>query len=277
MSSLKKKTEQLRLYIDGSKVDKQNSYKDKINLLYFEGENFGDVLSPVIVDWMLKQKGLSLESPTKKHYAFLSSLGSILFYKPYLKKTMWGSGSFDRNPYTKLNKFFAKVDIRCLRGPLTEKHFLKAGVIKKPLGVYGDPGILMPLVYPCNVEKKYEFSVIPHWKEKIDTKYHLISMKTRDWKKTIEEICASKLVISSSLHGIIIAEAYGVPAIWLHNDESDQGEFKYFDYYLSTGRRNPIKVASIEEGLALKEVAIPDLSNLKSNLLESFPYDLWKI
>ncbi|MCQ2801552.1 MAG: polysaccharide pyruvyl transferase family protein [Bacilli bacterium] len=274
--SFNDKINQLKLYINGSKIDKKEAFKNKINILYFEGENFGDVLSPIIIEYMLKQKGLDLESETKKKYQFLSALGSLLYYKPYLKKTMWGTGSFNRNPYTKKNKCFAKLDIRCLRGPLTEKHLLKSGVLMKPIGIYGDPGLLMPLIYSSAKEKKYDVSIIPHWKENLNTEHHIISMKTKDWKKTIDEICASKLVISSSLHGIIIAEAYGVPAIWLHNDESDQEEHKYYDYYYSTGRNNPPLVSSIEEGLKLTVPSIPKLDNIVENLLKSFPYDLWK-
>ena len=95
-------------------------------------------------------------------------------------------------------------------------------------------------------------------------------------QKVIDEITESNLVISSSLHGIIIAEAYGVPAIWLHNNECSQDAFKFLDYYYSMGRK-PIKASSIEEALLMKNDYVPDFSDLQHNLIESFPYDLWKI
>ncbi|WP_346793949.1 polysaccharide pyruvyl transferase family protein, partial [Klebsiella pneumoniae] len=50
-----------------------------------------------------------------------------------------------------------------------------------------------------------------------------------------KEIVNSKFVISGSLHGIIIAEAYGIPAIFLDNN-SGESRFKYDDYYFGSGR-----------------------------------------
>ena len=46
--------------------------------------------------------------------------------------------------------------------------------------------------------------------------HHYIDVKTSDYRKFITEICQSKLIISSSLHGIILAESYGIPAIFLN-------------------------------------------------------------
>lgn len=42
-------------------------------------------------------------------------------------------------------------------------------------------------------------------------------------------------VYSSSLHGIILAEAYGVPAVMFRSYDKSV-DFKYLDYYASTGR-----------------------------------------
>lgn len=95
-----------------------------------------------------------------------------------------------------------------------------------------------------------------------------------DWRVFIDEIIKGKLVISSSLHGIILAEAYGVPAILLY--EKDMNLFKYKDYYHSTGRYDFPIAKSIEEALTMKPAPIPDMSVLQKNLLESFPADLWK-
>ena len=94
-------------------------------------------------------------------------------------------------------------------------------------------------------------------------------------KKTIDEIYNSKLIISSTLHGIILAEAYGVPAIMLNKIEKND-RFKYDDYYHSTGRYNYPVCSTIEEALQMPVPEVPDLSQLQQNLLESFPTDLWK-
>lgn len=263
-------------YINQYLFSKYKFNKKTINLCYFDGENFGDVLSPIILDYMLNLKGLNKNSKTRKNYTFMSGLGSVITDKRFIKKTVWGSGSFGKNPYPGLTRHFARLDIRSLRGPLSEKLLIESKILKKPVNCYGDPGVLMPLIYKkSDVTKKYKVSVIPHYKDKIDSNFHVINLLTKDWKHVIDEIVESELVISSSLHGIIIAEAYGVPAIWLHNEHSNQKTFKYFDYYASTGRDDPICVSSIEEGLNAKTPEVPNLDKIIKQLLDSFPYDLW--
>lgn len=64
------------------------------------------------------------------------------------------------------------------------------------------------------------------------------------------EIVNSQFVISSSLHGVIIAEVYGIPAVLLVN-KSDEAWFKYDDYYLGTGREVYLTAQTVEEALSL--------------------------
>lgn len=55
--------------------------------------------------------------------------------------------------------------------------------------------------------------------------------------KVIDAIACCEVVISTSLHGIIVAEAYGVPAVWaIAGDRVLGGEFKFRDYYEGTNR-----------------------------------------
>jgi hypothetical protein len=55
--------------------------------------------------------------------------------------------------------------------------------------------------------------------------------------KFVEEIHTCELILSSSLHGIILADSYNIPAY--HTILSNNvigGEFKFRDYYASVGR-----------------------------------------
>ena len=86
----------------------------------------------------------------------------------------------------------------------------------------------------------------------------------------VEKILKAKLVISGSLHGIVVAEAFGIPARLL-KITSKEPIFKYQDYYWGTGRKK-FKIAySLEEALKMggEQKPIIDLKKL----LESFPYD----
>ena len=54
----------------------------------------------------------------------------------------------------------------------------------------------------------------------------------QDYKTFVDQILECDEIISSSLHGIIIAEAYGIKTKWImYSDKIEGGEFKYQDYF----------------------------------------------
>ena len=245
--------------------------------------NLGDSLGKVIVTFLLDQKGIDIDAhiPRKKH---LFTVGSNIIGGEYLQHyqnaTIWGSGLLmeptgSMRLLQRLSR--RKLDIRAVRGPKTMKALERMG-FRCP-AVFGDPAILMPLLFHPNVEKKRKFTVIPQFyheckfrEEHPDT--YCISMNTDDYQSVISEILASEIIYTSSLHGIILAEAYGVPAVFFRGLGKDI-DFKYLDYYYSTGRKN-IKIAtSYEEAMQMEPLPLPDLSKMQQGLLDTFPYDLW--
>lgn len=145
--------------------------------------------------------------------------------------------------------------------------------------IYGDPAILMPLFYQPQVVKKRKYVIVPHYNEW--QKYHkddnYLSTFTRDYKAFIDSICSAEVVVSSSLHGIILAEAYGIPAIMIENSSGNGNIFKYKDYYFSTGREKFIIAKTLEEALNSphNEPDRKHFAQMQNRLLEVFPVDLW--
>ena len=90
-------------------------------------------------------------------------------------------------------------------------------------------------------------------------------------ESVIGSIAQANLVISSSLHGIVIAESYGVPARRLVS--AVEPDLKYHDYYRGTGRPHHRAAESIEEAIALGGEDSPVWS--PAPLLDAFPFDLW--
>ncbi len=244
--------------------------------------NLGDYLGLVVTNWMLQRKGLSLDDyvEKKKHLLTIGS-GAV---KSYQNMTIWGTGVERELPQAMRRFFqkswFRKLDIRAVRGPLSHEYLTRLG--HKCPEVYGDPAILMPLIYNRNgigENKMYDISIIPQLvtEKKIREKYpdaHIISMNTDDYQRVIDQIVQSKLIISSSLHGVILADAYGVPSVW-YRGVGKSIDFKYQDYYASTGRYVAIVPTTIEEAMKCVPMPIPDLRQLQDGLLSSFPYDLW--
>ena len=277
--NVKAKDHRVNLHVSNMKQNGHVSANDDSRSPY----NLGDYLGLVVTNWMLERKGLLLDDyvEKKKHLLTVGS-GAV---KSYQNMTVWGSGVERELPQLFRRFFerswFRKLDIRAVRGPLSRDYLLKLG--HKCPEIYGDPAILMPLIYPgkpvCERVKSYDVSIIPQLvtEKVIREKYsdtHIISMNTDDYKNVIDQIIQSKLIISSSLHGIILADAYGVPSVWYRGLRKDV-DFKYLDYYASTGRTPDHISTSIEEALKCEPMPLPDLMSLQEGLMKSFPYDLW--
>lgn len=242
--------------------------------------NLGDDLSPIIVSYFLSKKGLSLDTEIKdtKH---LYAVGSVISMG-YQNATIWGSGFL--LDLTWIRRIFhhyplRRLDIRAVRGPLDRDLLLKLG--HNCPEVYGDPGMLLPYLYsPKDIEKKKDYIVIPHFSKEKEyrAKYgddNIVSMITDDYRSVVDKIIESRKVISSSLHGIIIAEAYGVPTVFLH-DRKGNRDFKYDDYYASTLRENYKSAENVEEAIQMSPMDLPsNLKQLQEGLIATFPYDLW--
>lgn len=71
----------------------------------------------------------------------------------------------------------------------------------------------------------------------------------KDWHDFIDQICSCEIILSSSLHGIIIADAYQIPNIWitLTHQEHPDDNFKFKDYFLSVGKiiERPLSITEL--------------------------------
>lgn len=251
---------------------------NQVNLEWWKRrDNLGDCLAIPIFEYMLKYYGINGDAKVHgtKH---LMTVGSIIGSGEF-DTTVWGSGIHRMNNIKRLaeQRDFRKYDIRAVRGPVT-RWFLTQNGYACP-EIYGDPAVIMKEIYrPNSFEKKYDISYIQHIDRKKDVEnkdIHLIDIRTTDYKRFIEEICSSKRIISSSLHGIILAETYGVPAVFF-NDDMDREIVKYYDWYWATGRRDVRIAGSLEEALLLEPMELPELDAMRQRLKEVFPVDLWE-
>ena len=259
--------------------DKKAS-ENEVNLDRFfpeEGENCGDFLSEVCVKYLLEKEKKSNNS--NKDFCHLYAIGSIL-QMGYQDACIWGTGfAFELdNLRSKLHSSkVRKLDVRAVRGPKTRSQLLSLG--HECPEIYGDPAIIMPLIYTPQTDKTQEYIIIPHFSmfEQTREKYPevcVINMDTADYKYVIDKICSAKKVITSSLHGIILAETYGVPAVY-YSDRPERFQYKYEDWYESTNRK--IDAAkSVEEAVNKQPPVLPELDEMRKNLIKAFPYDLWK-
>ena len=174
-------------------------------------------------------------------------------------------------------KDWRRLDIRAVRGPLTAQVLREHGYVCPQ--IYGDPAVLLPLLYPVRHPARNCGALrIEHYtkktkKEEKDTKS--LSVRTGDWRTFLDKLSGAEVVYSSSLHGIILAESYGIPAVFVR--EGMEAELmKYYDWYFATGRYDVRSAADFAEAARMTPMEVPKLGRMQQALLESFPYDLWR-
>lgn len=234
--------------------------------LYYmnEFENFGDTLSRVVVEHIAGRQTVHAVGRGK-----LVAIGSVL-HATRDADIVWGTGVHPNF----LNFTIPKsVDVRAVRGPISRTYLLDQGIACPT--VFGDPAILLPEVYSPKERGGGGVLFIPHVRDEglqLGAGFRAVELGG-PWQGIVDEICRSDYVVSTALHGIIVAEAYGIPACWLRVS-GHQGVVKYLDYFASSGRSfDPVR--SIPEALEIREeIATPDLSILAAELKASFPVEL---
>lgn len=153
---------------------------------------------------------------------------------------VWGSGMIARR---KLFKAPPKR-IHSVRGKLTRRILEKNGV--KCPDVYGDVSMLYRNFYSPNIKTQEKIGIIPHYVDqtnpllstlaKIDN-VRILDINT-ETNVFIDDVLACSKVLSSSLHGLIVCDMYGVPNRRVRFSDKIIGKnFKYFDYFSSVKRR----------------------------------------
>ena len=92
-----------------------------------------------------------------------------------------------------------------------------------------------------------------------------------NWQTVINEIRSSSFVVASSLHGIVLSDAFQVPCRPLFS--MFEAPFKFEDYFLATGRDQVDYARSVKEALELGPVA-PARIDLEP-LIDAFPSDIF--
>lgn len=212
-----------------------------MKVYYWKGKrNFGDLLSSLLIKRFTR---LSTEWSTIIDSDMIM-VGSILDQVPTnYKGIIVGAGKLHEKTVLSLND----AKILALRGPLSAK-----GI--KGNFVLADAGLLADELVPTG-DKKYELGIIPHWSDttlELDKRFLKYKPKiirvSDDPLKVIAEIGECKKIISSSLHGIILADAFKIPRRieiaprMLSHSHQEGGLFKWLDYSASINEKFEIGI-----------------------------------
>jgi pyruvyltransferase len=206
--------------------------------MWCEGRNWGDALSPYLVR-LLSGKEVVLR--TGLHHRRFLAIGSILG-DANDHAEVWGSGFIRENDRV----LGVPRKVHAVRGPLTRDLLLRQGVDCPE--VYGDPALLLPRFFNPEVEQRYAVGIIPHYIDKghpwLSRFVHDPQVRIIDIEAGIEDfvrdVKSCEVILSSSLQGLICADSYGVPNVWIQLTENVVGgDFKFRDYRHSIGAGDP--------------------------------------
>lgn len=208
-----------------------------------EAPNFGDLLAPWLVRRITGREVVYSNKYERCYVVIGSVLGQVRRHA-----IVWGAGSFGTELFGRfrginVQRFSPMARYCAVRGPLTRNKLRMAG-IECP-AVYGDPALLVPDYYSPQVDKQYEVGVVLRWSENSWFEspdipgVRKIFLKTDDVEGTIDAMLSCRRIVTSSLHGLILADAYGIPNVWLGSDTPKGLEFKYWDYLISVNKPRP--------------------------------------
>lgn len=233
--------------------------------------NFGDRLSDIVTRQMLAFHGLSLDDQVRDPARMLA-IGSILHFAQS-GDNVWGSGWNGKIP----EKEFTATDLKvhAVRGPLTAEFLRKRGIVVPD--VYGDPALLLPYIFKNRFAAAAEddYVVVPNLHDlPLVSNHPKLVSPLWGWNIVINKILKAKFVLASSLHGLIIAEAFGIPARYVRLSQTED-LFKYKDYYFGSGRtETEFSFAnSLDEGLEMG--GAPAIRYDHTALMYAFPLELW--
>ncbi len=202
-----------------------------MNIMFWKSPrgNFGDDINEWIWDLLL---------PGHRDWSAdvtLVGVGSLMgFDLPEGRKLIVGTGS----GYGQLPELTPREDwdIRCVRGPRTAEGL----GLPRSLGV-GDPvSVLARRPEFTGIEKTGDILFVPHWHSATHPDFDWETVAARaglayqspcdDAEAVVRRIAAARLVLTESLHGAIVADAFRVPWIPVRTTMALFKEFKWADW-----------------------------------------------
>lgn len=241
--------------------------------------NFGDALSPIICERLY---GGPI-AYAKIHRCDLVAQGSLLQRKkegPLSRRIcVWGTGFIEAAEPAPSKHVYAAV-----RGCETRRCIPNID----PDTPLGDPGLLVHLLLDGTTgPKTHRIGLVCHYKDKGNPAVARLCERYNDVReidvfapvnRILQEIAACEMILSSAMHGLIAADALGIPNAWIRLSDRVKGAgFKFRDYYSVFGLEARPQV--LDERLVARNYRdIIDgyrregLEGLQTRLVQSFPF-----
>ena len=191
--------------------------------------NLGDALTPYLIEKITGKTPIYI--PLGVQYPKFMVSGSILNHA-MLHTTVWGAGFANAN-----DVMDPCVDVRAVRGLITANRL--AHQTGKTVSALGDPGLLMPRFYKPEIAKSHKVGICPHYLHQQEVAAWLADRTDVKFlnvfdhpEKFVDDLCGCEAVYSSSLHGLVLSDAYGIPSQWFTGTARLGGDgTKFHDHF----------------------------------------------
>lgn len=264
----------------------QNAVNNKSLPVYWPRDprvtNFGDELTALMIS---KLTGIDVHWTSLKNPCLVGA-GSVLGWvdsEPCQgSRVIWGTGLMHEESRVSL----PHDRIVSVRGTLTRDRIDSRYSASNDIGL-GDPGLLASEAFPhSRPQQAVNVLLIPHLADRnVPIIRHLASLHpeitvldlSADPRKICAQISQARIVLSSALHPLIVADSYGVPNAWLPlSQHVHGGDFKFRDYYsVYDIDPDPVDVNRLLSSFAftcshiIDHYKLPDLLHRKQHVRDS--------
>jgi len=240
--------------------------------------NFGDELTTDIIERLFNKKCELVNIDDADLYA-VGSIVEIIDREKSKKSYVWGSGFISEGGSVVNDSIIFKATRGYLsRRALPEKYHQIA---------VGDPGLLSNLIYKNLSAPTDCIGIVPHYNDsnskildraKNDKRYKVISVRDTP-ENVVRQLTSCRIVLSSSLHGLIVADSFGIPNMHLRlSDKLAGGDYKFKDYYSSIDKdyeqfnKDDLYDERKIEALVDAYMPVAELDKIQQSLIRSFPF-----
>lgn len=271
-----------------------------IKFYYADLPNMGDLLNPLLVKNIFGYESKRHTYLTCELSAIGSGLGQFIMKGNFAERMakrlssvfyptvhVWGTGFINEENDDEQEFFRKEMIFHAVRGKLSKARVEK--ILNKKLDIpTGDAGILADRLIRGKIEKKYSVGIIPHFKEQnhsifkeMKEKYEnsIIIDLREDPVEVVKQIAECETIISTSLHGLIVADSFHIPNqhIVVTNNMKGDG-FKYKDYYSAYDvevkpiNLNVSPIPSKDEIIKNYKLTPKMIEKKKEELIRAFPF-----
>ena len=264
---------------------RQNIKKQPIKLYWWHDRgngivNFGDEITKDILMQLFGYRSIH----ATQNEAELIGAGSILEIASNREGNnemyVWGSGFMwkDEQQAGRLER----LHFCAVRGTHSRD---RLGVERSGIAL-GDPGLLANIVYKKSTIVTDKIGIVAHFVDaneplvqqlREDKRFKMIN-PLRSPEEVAFDITSCKLVLSSSLHGLIFADSFNIPNMHIQlSGNVAGGTYKFEDYYSATNRiYRGADVSRVFDKRYLEEISatfqpVDNLRKIQKDLVRSFP------